>query len=346
MEATLSEALMNSIPLAVLAVDEDGLVLDLNQAARGLVSPEVAEPLGQRLDTLIPDLSPLLAELDHHEAGFQREIRFGESTVAQVTVTAMPGHGWSIALYDVSAYKKDSYDKNRLLGEVTHDLKQPLAAILSFSDLVKAAGELTPKQNQFLERIRTAASRMAEQVHQLLDVAWIESGMKLTPGDVNLLDLVKATLEEAEPRAADKQIQLKLVAPDSLPALVADNTRLRQVITNLVNNAIKYSKKKTTITVTVAEQAGQLALSVKDQGFGIAPEHLPHLFERFYRVKSEHTRTIEGTGLGLYISHSIVEQHGGHIDVESEPGVGSTFTIRLPLKLQAQQSGHFSDKGS
>jgi two-component system phosphate regulon sensor histidine kinase PhoR len=334
MEAPSSDLLLNSIPLPVLAIDSNGNVTAANAAARDLLPAGAGNAEGQHLETLFPHLKIVLGDLETNGTGFRREVQLGETMFAQAAVAPIPDHGWSVTLYDISEYKEDADRKNQLLGEVTHDLKQPLAAILSFSDLVKAAGELTPKQLQFLERIRTTASRMADQVHQLLDVAWIESGMQLTLGDVDLREMVKAAIEEVEPRAAEKQIQLSFSAPDSIPTLTADTNRLRQVFLNLINNAIKYSKKKSVISVSVTLNDDEAVVSIRDQGFGIAPEHLPRLFERFYRVKDERTRTIEGTGLGLYISQSIVEQHSGYIVVQSEPGVGSTFAVHLRLHWQ------------
>jgi two-component system, OmpR family, phosphate regulon sensor histidine kinase PhoR len=337
MQPPLSEALLNSIPLPVLAVDAQGHVVGLNVAARRLLPTGTAEPVGVRLDKLFPDWKILLTELRNAKGAFRHEVKLGDSRVAEANVTQIPGHGWALTIYDVSGYKDVQARKNHLLGEVTHDLKSPLTAILSFADLVKAAGQLTAKQDQFLGRIKATATRMSEQVHQLLDVVWIESGSQLTLTDVNLVGLVKSTCEMIEPRAAEKNIKIQIDAPESVPTISADFTRLGQVIANLLNNAIKYSDKGTTVHVKLWTTSDEIALAVKDQGIGIAPEHLDSLFELFYRVKSEQTRQIEGTGLGLYIARSIVEQHGGRITVESTPGTGSTFTVYLPLNTQANE---------
>ncbi len=330
MEPSLTEAVLNSIPVLVLALDGQGNTLVMNDAARRLLPSGMNEPTGVRLDKLFPEWKILLTEIRNSKESFRREVRLDENRVAEASVTPIPGRGWAIAIYDVSEYKEVQEAKNHLLGEVTHDLKSPLTAILSFADLIKAAGELNPKQTQFLDRIQGTATRMSEQVHQLLDVVWIESGMKLARTEVNLVNVVKSTLDMLEPRAAAKNIKITFQAPESAPALSADYNRLGQVVANLVNNAIKYSSKGGTVLVKVWTEPDQIALAVKDEGIGIAPQHLDSLFERFYRVKSEQTRKIEGTGLGLYIARSIVEQHGGRITVESTPGVGSTFTIFLP----------------
>ena len=334
MEPALSEALLNSVLLPIIATDNQGRTLGLNDAARKLLPPDVTEPVGKRLDKLFPEWKALLTEMRGSHETFRREVQLDGVRVAEASVTPIAGYGWAVTIYDVSGYKDVEEAKNNLLGEVTHDLKTPLAAILSFADLVRAAGELNPKQDQFLGRITSAASRMTEQVHQLLDVVWIEAGMKLTLVDVNLLQLVKSTLEIIEPRAAAKQIRFSLEAPENVPTITADNNRLGQVVANLINNAVKYSPEHTTITLKIWLEQHDIALSVHDQGMGIAQEHLDNLFQRFYRVKNVQTRQIEGTGLGLYIARSIVEQHDGRITVESQPGVGSTFTIYLPLSLQ------------
>ncbi len=337
MHTNLLDALMNSIAMPVLAVDDYGHVLLLNQPARDLLPPDTTETTGKKLDTLFPQWKPLLDALKASKSAFRQEVDLGNGRTGEANVTPIASYGWAITIYDLTAFKDIQADKNNLLNEVTHDLKQPLAAIISFADIVQGSGELNDKQKQFLNRIRMSASRMSEQVHQMLDVAWIESGMKLSLADVDLVALVRTTLDELETRAAEKHIQLVLDAPEPVPALTADASRLSQVITNLLTNAIKYSGQDSTVTVKVWADANTVHLSVADQGMGIQPEHLPHLFGRFYRVKDKKTRLIEGTGLGLYIARSIVEQHGGQIDVQSEVGQGSVFSLALPL-AQAKTS--------
>src|SRR5258708_32677600 len=326
----LSNALLNSLSTPIVAIDKRGRILTLNEAARQLLPAGDPEPLGADARAIFPALSSILKDIKTHREGFRGEIALDPTHVAEISVTPIPSQGWAIALHDVSRYKEVEARKNNLLGEVTHDLKQPLAAILSFSDIVQASVDLNSKQAQYLDRVRSAASRMSEQVHQLLDVVWIEAGMRLTLVEVDLANLVKTTLDDLESKAAAKKIALVFKAPPEVPTLVADGVRLGQVVANLINNAIKYSATETRIVTSITSNKRSCVLSVKDQGIGIAPAHLPNLFQRFYRVQDKQTRKIEGTGLGLYISRSIVEQHGGHITAESEPGKGSIFTVYLP----------------
>jgi signal transduction histidine kinase len=324
MHSVLSETLLNSIPMPIIAADDKGNILSLNSAAAGLLGDSTS------LRELFPNWEHLLAGIRANPAQCRHEISLDESRALEATFNPLPGYGWTVSLYDISERRAADQRKNHVLGEVTHDLKNPLAAILSFADVVRASGDLNDSQMKFLDRIKTTASRMAEQVHQLLDVTWIEEGMQLSLTQIDLLDVLKRTLDDVEPLAAARNNVLSLDAPPSVPSISGDYARLLQVFTNLLTNAIKYSDANTTISVGVRIDSDETTVLVADKGPGIAPEHLDRMFEQFYRISSPQTRGIEGTGLGLYITQSIVEQHGGRITVESTQGVGSTFTVHLP----------------
>jgi signal transduction histidine kinase len=323
-----SQALLDIVSQAVLVIDSEGKLLAFNNAAHQLLADLI---IGTNLEAAVPSLSVLLEDLDPVTNADKREINLSDTQVVEATVMPFPPHGWAITLYDVSSYKELEVQRNDLLDEVAHDLKQPISAILSFSDVIRATGELTTQQSQFLDRIRRAGLRMSEQVRQLLDVSRLESGISLSITKVDLIGLARAGLDELEPRASTKHIQLVLDAPELGLELKADSSRIAQVIGNLVLNAIKYSPDNSTVTMKLWTLGDQAVFSITDQGIGIAPENIPHLFDRFFRVQNKQTRNIEGTGLGLYIVQSIVEQHDGTITVESELGKGSTFTVYLPL---------------
>lgn len=331
MQTTLHDSLLNSVLCAIIAVDSRGDVLELNRAARDLLHA-AAEPVGHSITTLFPKWDDVLDKLSGDAIqSFQEEVRLAGDETAHISVNPMPGFGWSITIHRTPAAETAQDDQAQMLGEITHDLKEPLTAILSFADLVTASGTLNDKQSRFLERIRTAATRMSDQVYQLLDVVWIESGTGLSLAPTNLLVMIKMTMDLSEARASAKHIKLVMDAPPEIPSVMADLKRLERAFANLINNAVKYSGENTTVTVQLRVEGKELALAVRDQGIGIAPEYLPRLFERFYRVQDQQTRHSDGTGLGLYVTRSIVEQHGGRITVESTPNVGSTFTVYLPI---------------
>src|SRR5258706_292099 len=171
MAPSLPQALLKSLSLPVLAIDYGGYVLELNDAAQSLLPNN---SIGKRLGDLLPGLADVIAGLDSTSEGLRQEVTFNETQHAELTILPLPGYGWSVTLYDISARKLADKAKVDLIGEVAHDLKQPLAAVLSFSDVMQASGDFNPQQMKFLDRIRGAAMRMTEQVHQLLDMAWIE----------------------------------------------------------------------------------------------------------------------------------------------------------------------------
>jgi two-component system phosphate regulon sensor histidine kinase PhoR len=327
MHSVLPDRLLNSVPLPIIAADDRGNILSMNPAAEVLLGDSAS------VHDLFPNWERLLTGLRATPAQCRYEITLGENRTFEANFGELPGYGWTIALYDISERRAADQRKNYVLGEVTHDLKNPLAAISSFADVVRASGDLNDSQVKFLERIKGTASRMAEQVHQLLDITWIEEGMQLSLTEIDLLALVKQTVEEVEPRAATRNNVIALDTPPFVPLISADQVRLMQVFTNLLTNAIKYSHANTTISVQIRVESEEIAVLVSDKGPGIAPEHLDRLFEQFYRINSPQTRGIEGTGLGLYITQSIIEQHGGRITVESVQGVGSTFTVHLPRSV-------------
>src|SRR5579859_1177067 len=159
MYANLTEALLDNLPLPVLAVDDYGHILEINEAARRLLPASTTTTTGKRLDALFPQWSVLLTQMKSHAEGFSQEIRWGESSVGEARVTPIPAYGWVVMVLDMSAAKAQEAAQSNLLGEVMHELKQPISSIGSFADLVKTSGELTDRQLQFLDRIRNTAGR-------------------------------------------------------------------------------------------------------------------------------------------------------------------------------------------
>jgi signal transduction histidine kinase len=215
------------------------------------------------------------------------------------------------------------------LSMITHDIKVPLTVILGYTEMLTdpepPPGQIPP---DILTRIRESGETIHALVCNFLDLSRIEAGrMTLDPRPFDLRAMLAHALEHYESTARRKGIALGLEAAP-LPPLVADEGQLERVVANLLANAIKYTPAGGRITVTTARESGQVAIAFRDTGRGIPPEELPHLFEKYRRVR-EQKRT-EGTGLGLFIAKTIIDAHGGAIRVESTPGVGSTFTLLLP----------------
>jgi len=224
--------------------------------------------------------------------------------------------------------------KNKFLGMAAHDLRNPITVIQGYSSLLlhSVAGEIPHSQREIIERIHRASGTMLNLVNDLLDVSAIESGhLELNLEEVNLEAFLRESYESNALLAKDKSIELKLECESNLPKVLMDPNRIEQVINNLITNAIKYSHPETIVTLKAQAQKDKVEISVQDQGQGIPETELPVVFTDFGRTSVKPTAGEKSIGLGLAICKRIVEAHKGRIWVESEPGVGSTFTFTLPI---------------
>lgn len=222
--------------------------------------------------------------------------------------------------------------ENLLLGMVAHDLRAPLGVIHTSAALLhRGADRLTPAQIHHLERIERSAELMIHLVGDLLDLSLIESGdLTLHPAPLDLGAEIREVAFAYHPLAEAKAIRIDVVAPESLPWL-GDRCRIRQVLNNLVDNALKFSHPGSRVEVRCAVEAGRARVTVTDQGLGIPRAEHHKLFTPLGRTSARGTAGEPSTGLGLAIVRRIVEAHGGHISVESEVGKGSSFCFDLPL---------------
>jgi signal transduction histidine kinase len=224
------------------------------------------------------------------------------------------------------------FQQSDLLSEVVHELRTPLTSIRGYSKmLLIAEGIDQEKKLEFAETIHREAIRLGQMINDFLDLARLESGRTyMAQEPVNMGEVISETLAILRPQAAERQVSIVLQAPETLPTLIGDADRLKQVMVNLVSNAVKYNHEGGRVDIEVKVGEDELNVAVKDTGRGIAEEDLPHVFEKFYRVDNPEQQT-KGTGLGLPIAKHIVEVHGGTISVQSVQGQGSTFAFTLPL---------------
>jgi two-component system phosphate regulon sensor histidine kinase PhoR len=327
------EMLCHSVPDPVVAIDQNAKVCLCNPAAETAFNVRSADILGlsirehPALKLLIP-LYDQVAET-HSAAQEQLTLPSGETCQVQLLVTpvmdsaAQPGE--SVPLDETGS------EFPELMREIVHELKIPIASAKSFIDLTGASGRLNKKQAAFAQRAQLSLAAMLNLVHELLDIAWIESGGELQDDSMDLTTLVQHVATQLEGYAQYRQVEITLDLPPEGCVIQGDERRLQSAISNLVSNAIKYSPNGGPVYVTVVPNEKTVTLRVEDHGIGIAPEHLSYLFQRFYRVHTPETSRIEGTGLGLAIVKAIVEKHGGEVFVQSAPGEGSVFGFRLPL---------------
>ncbi len=229
------------------------------------------------------------------------------------------------------------FQQSDLLAEIMHELKTPLMAIRSASELLSRPELPQAKQAELVQMLKRESARLSKMTQDFLDFARLESGRAhLERQAIDLGQIVQEVARLAEPQAQARNIHITLELPVNLPQpnsqrpLLGDADRLKQVLLNFVSNAVKYNVPNGRITISAWVNETEVEIAVSDTGRGIAPEDVPHLFERFYRVPQAEGLA-EGSGLGLAIARKIVEQFGGRVTVESVLGQGSTFTVYLPL---------------
>jgi signal transduction histidine kinase len=225
----------------------------------------------------------------------------------------------------------ENLEKSRrdLVANVSHELKTPITAIRAH--LENLLDGVEQPESSTLEVMLAQVERLGRLVDQLLDLSRLESGeMPLRIEALPLHPLVDDLISEIGVALPGRGVRVDNRVPDDLPALSVDRERVHQVLFNLVDNAVRFTPDGGHVTVSARRQNGSVEVAVSDTGAGIPPEHLPRLFERFYRADPARAREGGGTGIGLAIARSVVEAHGGQIRAESEPGHGSVFTFDLP----------------
>jgi signal transduction histidine kinase len=227
--------------------------------------------------------------------------------------------------------------KSEFLASVSHELRTPMNAIIGYTKLMLDGldGEMTAQQQTDLFRVAQAADNLLGLINGLLDLAKIEAGkMELNIEEVNITDVTDEALELVRPHADEKGLQVRSIIPQGLPNVWADRARVRQVLANMLANAVKFTERGV-VSVSAAAAEGWVTVSVEDTGVGISPEAQAYVFDEFRQADSSTTRRYGGTGLGLAISKRLVTLHGGRIWVDSEIGRGSTFHFTLPIRVRA-----------
>jgi signal transduction histidine kinase len=231
----------------------------------------------------------------------------------------------------VAIEKARLFEQSDLISEVVHELRTPVTSIVGYSRMMAMEGIPEETKKQFAETIHRESTRLGNMVNDFLEWARMESGrIRLASEPVDMRQLLDDTVLLIKPQAEGRGILVEQHIPEGEWVVTGDEGRLKQVLLNLASNGVKYNRDDGELDFTVERINGQVAISVRDTGVGIPEESLERLFERFYRVPGTEN-VVRGTGLGLVISKSLVEAHGGCMQVESKVGVGTTFTVTLPL---------------
>ncbi|HEX3535169.1 MAG TPA: ATP-binding protein [Stellaceae bacterium] len=334
-----AEAVIAGAPEPLILIDRSRRIVRANAASSEFVGV-VSEPrdlaASLRNPALLAAVDAVLRVGGRRIVEFEVSIpvaRILEARVARIEGPAVGGGAAVLTLHDVTALKRAEQMRADFVANAGHELKTPLTSLVGFIEtLLGPARDDAAARERFLGIMREQAGRMARLVDDLLSLSRIELNEHVPPtAQVTLEPVIEQVAAGLELRAAARQMRIVCSLPRDLPVVIGEADELAQVFQNLIDNAIKYGRLQTEITVSPRIAEGLLGIAVADRGDGIADEHLPRLTERFYRVDSARSRELGGTGLGLAIVKHILNRHRGRLDIESTPGVGSTFTVWLRL---------------
>lgn len=360
-ERNRSSAILRSMVEGVGVIDAQERLVFSNRAFSEILSLDTAAIEGRPVIEVVrnSDLLELIRRALRGEEGVRGDITMGIIQQRSFSVTAAPVHvhegsqpggssgipadetsaaaeapsGAVVVLHDLTELRRLERVRQDFVANVSHEFKTPLTSIQGFAETLLAGALEDPKNNRrFLEIIREHAARLGRLTDDLLKLARIEAGkLEVEFAPVNVVQLIESCAETSLLKASQRQLALEIDVPPGLPAMRGDASLLRDVLQNLLDNAIQYTSPGGRIHVRAAAGPREVVITVEDTGIGIPLADQERIFERFYRVDAARSREAGGTGLGLSIAKHIVEAHGGRIWVESEVGVGSKFSFSIPL---------------
>src|SRR4051812_19874747 len=289
----------------------------------------------------MPDPTPTQPD-PADDATLRAQLADRDATIASLTQELDETNRGVLALYaelEDSALKlrEASELKSRFLSYMSHEFRTPLGSIRSIARLLadRMDGPLTDEQEKQVRFIQDSAAELTEMVNDLLDLAKVEAGrISISPAWFEMVDLFSALRGMFKPIATSTDVDLVFEEPHHVPRIYTDDKRLSQILRNFIANALKFTTHGE-VRVTATGSGDHVTFAVQDTGIGIAAEHLPFLFQDFVQVDAPIQKRLRGTGLGLSLSKKIAELLGGSVAVESTPGVGSTFSLTIPIRLGA-----------
>jgi two-component system, OmpR family, phosphate regulon sensor histidine kinase PhoR len=344
----LIEAVLTGLPDPVVALDHQGDVVALNVRATA-VAPALrrgaAVSLGLRVPEVLDAIRRARATGAPQRAEFFQRVpvdRWFEAVVTPIAAADnAPGPGLVLlAFHDLTPLRRVEEMRADFVANASHELRTPLAALSGFIETLQGpAREDTAARERFLAIMQVQANRMARLIDDLLSLSRIELNAHLRPDkQVDLVAIVRQVADSLQTLARDRDVAVDTTAPEGPLLVLGDRDELIRVFENLVENALKYAASGKRVELALGQRAGgeqEACVSVRDHGPGIAPEHLPRLTERFYRVDVSESRAQGGTGLGLALVKHILARHGGRLTIESVLGQGATFVVHLPLAAAA-----------
>ena len=336
------EAVLSSMEEGVIAVDPDEIIISINQSAASMFKSRSSDLEQRSIQEVIRNselqkiIKKAISSGEHSEGDVV--LYQDEEIILNVQTTSLLDEGEDFigilaVLNDVTQLRHLENMRKEFVSNVSHEIKTPLTAIKGFVEtLSQGAMENPDEAKRFLNIIEKHVNRLVSIIEDLMHLSVIEQrdkseGIKLEKGHIR--SVIKTAIQVCQAKAESKKIKVNLICHEDISTKI-DTQLLEQAAVNLLDNAIKYSEKGGLVQIEVITTDTEVCISFKDHGIGIPKEHLPRLFERFYRVDKARSRKLGGTGLGLAIVKHIIQTHGGYVTVESNPGEGSNFVIHLP----------------
>jgi len=359
-ESTKSQAILTSIADGVVVNNAEGKTILVNPAAECILDTPGEQLLGRDYRTLFSVFGAQGREeapsaMEALLGASAAEVHKGVQMTMEVDGRIIHAHlapvlaqrsdflGVVTVLRDITKEVEADRAKSEFVSNVSHELRTPMTSIKGYTDLLHAGavGPINDEQKRFLSIIKNNAERLTALINDLLDISRVETGrVRFEPGPMQIGGVISDVVNALAGQADSKGLSLTYQVVSRMPDVMGDRDRLNQVVTNLVSNAIRYTPQGGAIEVRAYPVEGAVRVDVRDSGIGIVPDDLGRIFERFYRADHPLVQEASGSGLGLSIVKMFVEMHGGRIWVESEQGVGSTFTFILPLPVQPEEEAH------
>ena len=360
-QRTRTEALLASIGEGVIAIDLNGTLILINRMAAAMLGYTAEEVLGKSWydflsvvdedDHIVPkDKHPIAITLTTGTTAVTTAYYVRkDKTKFPVNITVAPVMNQKIegviaVFHDITKEKEIDQTKMEFISLVSHQLKNPITAINGYADLIldDSKGKLRGEYNEYISNIRKSGSIMLDLVNSYLNVSRVDLGTFLIePINLDVNNILKTVLKDFSNTIKSKKLDLKLLIDKSFPKIEADERILKIVLQNLISNAIKYIPEGGRIIITIKKEKDNFIFEVEDNGYGVPKNQQDKVFTKLFRGDNVMKKLIDGTGLGLYIVRSVLEQVGGKIWLKSEENKGSSFFVSLPLKMKRREGNRY-----
>ncbi|HUV73920.1 MAG TPA: PAS domain-containing sensor histidine kinase, partial [Anaerolineae bacterium] len=339
-QRTKLETILTGSEDLIIVTDDDGLVLLLNPAAANAFCLEKVEMVGKPLlEVAGNEALDQLFRLPGTGNGVRNlEVPLVDGRTFYASLSPVTDVGWALIMRDITHLKELDRMKSDFVATITHDLRSPLTAIQGSLRLLPQLGQLNDEQADFAKRAMRNVEHMDDLISSLLDIGRIEAGLEMEMSAIHMDLVIEEAVSNLMGHAKSKGLVLRAIVLDDLPLVTGNHMRLTQVMTNLLDNAIRYTPQGGSVTVRATAEADHVTVSVIDTGVGIPAKAKARIFDKFYRVEGPQAEESPGMGLGLATVKSIVEKHGGQVWVQSKVEEGSTFCFTLP-RLEASGQG-------